>query len=45
MGRKPDCPECGGSMRFIERTADVTANGHHNNVYSCGECGRRHVSG
>lgn len=40
-----DCPDCGGSMRHLERTNRFGANDHHNSVYKCGECGRRVVSG
>lgn len=39
------CPYCGGSVRHAGRTTEVTANGHHNNVYECGECGKEIVSG
>lgn len=42
---KPPCPKCGGSLGFVERTACVTANGHHNHVYSCSNCDRKVVSG
>lgn len=39
------CPECSGSLRFVERTAEVTPNDHHNHVYECGECGREVIGG
>jgi len=39
------CPDCGGAVRFIERTNQRTPNDHHNTVYECGECGREVVSG
>ncbi|WP_256558731.1 hypothetical protein [Natronomonas marina] len=40
-----DCPTCGGSLAFVERRSTVTANGHHNCVYECGECGCEVISG
>lgn len=39
------CPDCGGSLSFEEYTQDATRGDHHNNVYVCGDCGRRVVSG
>lgn len=40
-----NCPRCQASLRFVERTADMTPNDHHNSVYECPDCGREVVSG
>ncbi len=44
MGDKK-CRDCGGDLRWKERTQDATWSDHHNNVYECGECGKEHVFG
>jgi predicted RNA-binding Zn-ribbon protein involved in translation (DUF1610 family) len=40
-----NCPRCGASLTFIERTNKATPNDHHNDVYECPNCGRTVISG
>lgn len=45
LWRMVDCPSCGQSMKYVGKSSDATAHGHHARLFECrnGDCFRGRV--